>query len=270
MFYAMDWFLQKSCSSAFCSGCWTCIAYNVLCQFPEMLQVIFGPLKIPFPCYLFVFTKNVVCIQYIVLLTAVAAAKYVFIFIRKNSLGQYDDFWCFFTNVAILIHSLIFQFVFLFLPGRKPFIYYQCASPEESVSGMALLNVQLIIVYVLSLAVYIMVHVRIKLYQLQFLRADCPTERQRLEKITKSTLSSFFTLSSVLVLFTAGVSAAVFLNTIDPPKFKMFPYHHLALLNQHALPLAIFGHLVLSYYVSNAKLRDNVHRELKSQLMKLF
>ena len=233
-----------------------------------MLQVIIGPLRIPFLCHMILFIKNVLSIQYLTLLTAISATKYIFIFVRKNTSGQHEDFWCFIINAAALFLSLIFQFAFQFLPGKKPYMFYQCSNPEESVGEPVLQNIQLYLVIVVSLTVFIAVHLRIKLYQLKFLRIDYPAERERIEKITRSTLASFFTMFSVLILFAVGALGSFSLNRIDPPLITKFPYYQLALLHQHFLFLSVTGQLVLSYFVSNAKLRESVYREMKFQLQK--
>ena len=253
--------------TTFFSGCWCFIINNIFSHIPESLQLIIGPLKIPFFCHLILFIKNVLTIQYTALLTATSVAKYIFIFVRKNSLGRHEDFWCFFVNAATLGLSFIFQFTFQFLPGRKPYMLYQCISSGESVGGTAILNVQLYLVLAASLTVFITVHIQIKLYQLKSLRTVFPSEREHIEKFTKSTLAGLFTLLSFLALFGVGALASVILNNIDQPLLTRFPYYQLALMHQHFLLLALTSEHVLSYYVTNAKLRDNVFRELKSILL---
>ena len=255
-------------TSISCQGCWCLIAHTFLSQLPEALQVIFGPIKIPFICHLLLFTKNIISIQYMSLLMAISLAKYMFIFIHKNYSGRFEDFWCFFTNAATLILSLIFQFAIQFLPGRKSYLFYQCSSPAESVHGPVLLNIQLYLVYIVCLIVLLTVQIRIKFYQLQFMGATFPAEGEEIERIAKSTLASFFTIFSILTLFGIGASSSLVLSHIDPPLIQRFPYYQLALLHQHILLLVITGQPVLSYFMFNARLRENVFRELKSVMVR--
>jgi len=161
-------------------------------------------------------------------------------------------------------HCLTFQLFFQFLPGKKSYLYYKCASPDETISGTPMQNVQSYLVFAMSFIVYVFVHGRIKFYQVQVLRTDFQIEGHQ---ITKSTLASFITLSSVILLFSAGVFLGTFLNSLDPTMIGRSPYYQLALVHQHIFFLVIVGQLVLSYFISNVKLRENIYRELKSQLL---
>ena len=108
------------------STCWSSVFYNLLAQIPEAALGVFGPFHENF-CFFHIVVKNTILSQFVVLLTGISVLKYIYIFISKNPSGQSDDFICFFTNLACCLNSLMYQFVFHFLPGTNSHPYYYCS-----------------------------------------------------------------------------------------------------------------------------------------------
>jgi hypothetical protein len=77
-------------------------------------------------CYLDLFFKPGIILTYIMFLDAILVVRYIFIFHTKNPTANQDDFWNCFLCIWMTSISIIYQFVFILLPGNNPNFFYIC------------------------------------------------------------------------------------------------------------------------------------------------
>lgn len=146
------------------STCWCCAISNTFCLLLEVALTVLGPFSVTF-CFLHTLSKNIILILYIVNLTAIAIVRYVYIFVKNSPTGNYDDFICFFVNLATFVNAAIWQITHQITNGYNRHTYYICSGtlPDSAVENK--MNYSLTLLMALSPMVFIFVIVKIKLYK---------------------------------------------------------------------------------------------------------
>lgn len=146
------------------STCWCCAISNIFSSLPEVVLTILGPFSVTF-CFIHTFSKNIIFILYIVNLTSIAIVRYVYIFVKISPTGHYDDFICFFVNLATFANAAVWQITHQMTNGYNRHTYYICCGtlPDSAVENK--MNYSLNLLMALCPMVFIFVIVKIKLYK---------------------------------------------------------------------------------------------------------
>ena len=110
-------------------------------------------------------------IHFTLLVSAISIVKYVYIFVKKNPSWQNDDFWCFFVNLNSAFLAGLSQVTFQFLPGRNPYIFYICSGQISDPNKPVKVNFPLQCSFLITILIYSVVLVKIKLYNSKILRS---------------------------------------------------------------------------------------------------
>ena len=255
------------------SACWTGIAYNIINQIPEVIVAFGFPLGRLFCTFCLMF-NCVLIIHYSSLAGSISIVRYLYIFEYKNPTGRYDEFWCIFVNIVILVIAFVSQFVFQFLPGKNPYYYYVClgVNPEQDLK--AKVNLLLQINLVVCFFIYLYVAIKIKYFnykfesnkvspQLTISSIDTSFQFSTVRHNLKNTLSDFTSLAATLVTLLPIISLAFILNPTSGPQLMTFPYYFFVQFHIHVCPFLFTCSLTLSHFMSNKKLREVTFRELK-------
>jgi hypothetical protein len=210
--------------------------------------------------------------------SAISIVKYIYIFVLKNPSGQNDDFWCFFVNFLFALLAGLSQVAFQFLPGRNPYIFYVCSGQMSDPSMPAKMNFPLQGSFLLTVVIYSVVLVKIKLYNIKVLRSAvvAPTTGNnclvpaKVGPHMKNTLANFVTLACILITVGPVVGISSVLNGVSPDKLGSDPYYQWVQFHQHICPFLCTGLLTASYYISNRKMRETIYREVKELLLHCF
>ena len=213
-------------------------------------------------------------IQFTLLVSAISIVKYVYIFVQKNPSGQHDDFWCFFVNLNIAFLAALSQVTFQFLPGRNPYIFYVCSGQISDPDKPAKVNYPLQCSFIITIVIYSVVLVKIKLYNSKSLRsaAVAPINGNhsfapaKMGPQIKNALANFATLACILMTVAPIVAISAILNGVQPDKLGSDPYYQWVQFHQHIFPFLCTGLLTASYYISHQKMRETMYREIKSLL----
>ena len=246
----------------FVSACWTGIAYNTFIQIPEVIIAFGYPLGRLF-CTSTLIAKNVCMMHFASIACSISVVRYLYIFVYRNSNGRFDEFWCSFVNKLILQLAFLSEFVFQFLPGRNPYYYYVCLgkNPEQGLKPK--LNFGLQINLVACFFLYLFVVIKIKHYNYKFMKVNVITS----STIEKAKLSEFITSAITLVTMLVVLTVSIILNGTPGHKLITYPYFYLVQFHLHGCPFLFSFLLTLSHLLSNKKLREGIHRELKQKIV---
>ena len=207
-------------------------------------------------------------------MSAISIVKYIYVFVQKNPAGQNDDFWCFFVNLVITILTGLSQMTFQFLPGRNPYMFYVCSGKMSDPSKQAKLNYPLHFTFFITLVIYSVVLVKIKLYNSKILKsaAVAPIVGSHClapSPHVKDALANFVTMASVLIAIAPILGISTVLNGLSPDQLGSYPYYQYVQFHLHICPFLCTGLVTISYYISHRKMRETIYREFKS-LLHLF
>ena len=149
------------------------------------------------------------------------------------------------------------------MPGKNPNIYYLCTDLQAS--GKAKLNLHIWLSYSLVILIYVLVHIKIKIYSLKHLNTDFPSDANG-GHLVRSALSSFVSITLVLGTVALGVCIHILLNQTELSELKKSPYDVLVLIYRHAVPFAATTQFVFSYFIYNEKLRAAAIKQAKKCL----
>ena len=236
------------------------VLYLVLVQVPDVLLAIGGPLPFPVLCHLHLLLKNFLAIMYVLEAVAISVTKYVYIFIFKNPSGKNDDIWCFVYNLTGGFLTLLYQAIFLLLPGKNPYLYYICCNEDPRQQGKTKVNVALQVTLGLSLLVYIFVVIKINLYR----QKHFSSEDQNLKEKMKDIIHKFVYVALSLTLMTlVGVVSAV-LNATDPENLSKTMFYNLIQFHLHWIPFFNSIIILSGSYGDSKKLRLSFKRDFLS------
>jgi hypothetical protein len=175
VYYSFYWY-NINCSNkerslinhlALCSVLCT-VPYNLLFSPAEIIIALFQPLD-PWLCGFYIVGRNIISCHFMCLLGSISIVKYVYIFIYKNPVGAYDDFWCFFINSAILLWQVTFQTSMYIKDSKRPYLYYICTNSLPSdIPQNSSFNYPLNGSFLLTILVYICVEFKVKMYKRQW------------------------------------------------------------------------------------------------------
>ena len=235
--------------------CWNSIIWHSTVQMTSVIRHIYGPLNNDL-CLVTLFTRRTLVTNILLLLNAISALRYLFIFKLKNVSAFPDDFWFRFVSRWIICFSILLQSVNAFLPGQKPIFTKICAGhPPEQSPGVpsSMYGVEIPTAFL-----QILVLTRIKLYK----RRNRGNEVNHVNDLdNKSIMSTASSMLLIILVFTAfGISIAG--SVMPPQKLIVFPFsvlfHYSGLLFPCLLTLIFVSFL----YAKNPHMKSCVSREL--------
>jgi hypothetical protein len=252
------------------AGCWTALVYNILAQTIEVIIAFKGAVG-PLFCYLHLLLKNVLTIQYTWQATTMIIIKYLYIYVLKNPSGRNDDFWCFFINILIMSLATLSQIIFLFLPGKNPYIYYTCSGENPTFVGQTKINYPFQFSLIILFIVYMLVWLKNRICSSN---EGIPTISNQIDpknnhlpstlgNILKTMLASYATLATTVIAVLPLVFTTLILNGTATEKLSFYPYYHLIQFHSHICPFMCTGLLVISYFLSHKKLRTIACKKLR-------
>ena len=285
LFYSIIWYEKSGSGSGtkrtlinqlVSSGCWVAIVFNVSVQIPEIILSLNGPFNECF-CRFHLFIKYVLALYYILILLAISIIKYLYIFVLKSPTDLNDAFWIFFINLITVTHASIWQFVYQFLPGRNAYFYYLCVGELPSNSETVKFNYFLSFSLILTISIYIIVLIKMKLYEM---KDPIPTVSLEVsgggnhlpslisQIIKNSQLANLSTIALGLSLLLPCLALLNVLNYADPKKLDIPPYKYLVNVYQHFQPAILHAFILLSYFKGQRDMRKTIGNEFR-RLIKL-
>ena len=250
------------------SVCQCCLLIILVIIF-EICLGLFGPCANSFICFFYTVVKNVMVVQFTAQFAAISIAKYKYIFVHKNPIGNYDGFWCFYFNLNIGLLNFISQFVYQTIPGKKSYLYYICSDKNPLPTDQRKINYFYQFVFIATVTIYFIVECKVKFFKQNDLVVPFTATNNAsnwLAKTLRSSLANVLILALILLSLASASALSIVLNNIEPEKLTLSPYYHLVQVHIHLLPLTCGVFLAGTFYVNNVKLRQAVYREGKSWL----
>ena len=152
--------------------------------------------------------------------------------------------------------------------------YLRCKYPEISLEVNKIQiksNWTAIALILFSIAIHILLTVRIKLYKqklqksVQILQKSEQAKQNTLFEIDSKTIVNFSKTSfTMLICASSVVFLAAFVNRIDPNKMNEFPNNMIIFLYNCIIPCSTTSVLLLVYYIGNLTLWKSISREIQS------
>ena len=256
------------------SSCCVVIFLNLFVYTFEIGTSLLGSANLTV-CRVELFLKNTLIIHYTLLLMAVSVTKYLYIFVIKSPGGLNDSFWHFYINAAVALFASTSQFVYQQLPGRNAYHFYTCSGTLPDKTQPIKFNYFLTFSFLSTLAVYIVVLVKIKLYDLkdpiptislEVALSSELTASNKFYAVLNNSLASFTTLATSLTIALPFIGLLNVLNATDPMKLGTFPYNHLIDFYQQVLPAILHGTILILYFKNQPHMRKTVSNKLRSIL----
>jgi len=239
------------------------ITYLILVQVPDIFRYIFGPLNENF-CFWHYILKSAFSLQHILILDAISIIRYTFIFRMKNPTLFQDAFWIFFIMTSIFIFSVTSQFVFTFLPGRQPLVYYMCSGidPRSNLATPKRVNPVMIIFQLGSLILHFFVNVKIEIFRQKDPKNISTANKQKRDNEFVRNL--YFNFSVVICLVAMALTTRK-VNSFPDVEANLFP-KHLYVNIYHLVNPVLFGNFAATvYFVKHNELRTFLYRKLQQQ-----
>lgn len=240
--------------------CWNILLFFLAAQMITVVRYIYGPLHSSL-CSFALFTKRYTLTSALVFLNAISIVRYIFIFWLKNVLVFHDDFWFRFLVLWTQFFSLLFQLVFMLLPGKKPFGFNFC-------TGMASVNsseVPLTFYYgieIPTVLLQIAIFARIKFYNITLAGSITDIDKK---SIINSTINFTF-VSLIFILYGFSLIG----NLLPVEKIIIFPYYLLFHFTVLIVPCIVILIFVVFLYVKNPDMKTCVKRELNDLFLKII
>jgi len=173
MYYSVYWY-YRNCSNKeqsllhylAMSSCLCGLAYNVFQSPLDLLISCFQPLNETI-CSWCIISRNIIAGHFLCVLGTLYIVKYVYIFIYKIPVGAYNEFWCFFINIAILLWQFVFQFADFITMPKKYMTFCICANSLPEHWGQSGLKLPLQGSFLMSAISYTVVELRIQHFKRQ-------------------------------------------------------------------------------------------------------
>ena len=269
--YAIIWYErfgtnqnQTLINQFYISACWIAIWHNILLQIPEVV-VSFGFSMGQLFCKSSLILKNTIVMCFASHATAISVVKYLYIFVFKNPSDKHDSFWCFYVNSIVFFLAFLSQFVFYFLPGKNPYMFYHCSRTTPPQGLKTKFNFIFYITLLVSFVVYAFVILRIVSYKLKISKSDAANMAHNFKSNLSNVKQSLSNLKYQAICFLSVlplVTGSYILNLVPNEKLNIFPYNYFVQIHLHFCPFFICLDFVVSHFMSDKKLRDFMYREV--------
>ena len=247
------------------SVCWSFFGWMLLAQIPDMIRYFSRPFSESF-CFIILTIKATIAMQVILFFDTINIARYAFVFWLKNPLNFRDDFWSTFLNLWIVSCSFVSQFVYVFLPGQQPLIFYLCSGSFEAKSYYKLpkkINWSALIIQVLSIFLHFYVNIRVKMHK----KKHQVTSFQQQEILSREYQNITDIVTTACNVTLMGLSSIIVFsfNRIAPEQANLYPYYLIVYLFHLVVPFIISNSISLMYYIRQPQMRKTLLRELNNQ-----
>jgi hypothetical protein len=240
--------------------CAVSIFYIVFPQSIDFLRYFYGP----YPhllCYFNLFIKNILVVMSLFFFTFITLSRYVSIFILKNPLGYYEDFWSRFICLWVTLAATLSQSTVDLLPGKPPINYVVCTGKNPALDTnketKVIRNYVMISGCLLVSIVYIFVQIKIKLYELKRKPVASNVGGQE-----KKPLTDFLIIVIYIIFITLHVILVLNSQTLVNTKLDVFPNYIYLYYIQLCFSPNFNIMLTALYFARNRQLRDTLVREI--------
>lgn len=248
-------------SKLFRSACASGLEWFAICQSVDTIRFFYGPLP-DFFCLVHVTFKNVVFMQIFLFYSMATVFRWIIIFKVKNLQGFNDDFWAQFTDLWVVVVSVLFQTVFILLPGRQPINYYICSGRPPEMNLAPKFNPTVSFLPLLSILVQIAVQSRIYFYKREVQMG--PKSAFPLKDL-KNMGQDSITLFSSRLLNVSAISLTSFaiakVNSLQPEVLRVYPSSMYIYLLYFVAP-SIVGLCAFIYVILNQSMRRSIFTEI--------
>jgi hypothetical protein len=241
--------------------CVVSIVYIIFPQSMDFLRFFHGP----FPhllCYFNLFIKNTLVLMTLFFFTFITLSRYVSIFILKNPLGYYEDFWSRFICLWVTLAATLIQSTVDILPGKHPMNYVVCTGKNPALDTnketKVIRNYVMISGCLLVSIVYIFVQIKIKLYELKRKPVASNVGGQE-----KKPLTDFLIVVIYIIFITLHVILVLNSQTLVNAKLDVFPNYLYLYYIQLCFSPNFNIMLTALYFARNRQLRDSLFREIQ-------
>ena len=272
LFYGIAWYEQYGSdhrrtliNKLVSSQCWAVIQYFLLSQSADVLDYIVGALSEQVCLFQLIF-KNALKTQVLLFIDMGLFIQYLFIFWLKNPAGINDDFWSLFLTMWIAGFSYIFYFVYFLLPGRKPPSFYICGNVDPKhdwtfpVSSSGHFEI-------FSLIFCLIVKLKVLYFKERFLNLNNQHDFQKnfaINDLQKTSLTSYFTNLSMLIVYLSFVVIAVKLSKLYPLEVNEYPNYIYLYFLQLVFPNLIGFTIAGILYGKNYSIKETIMVEVNN------
>ena len=249
------------------SQCWAFIQYYSVLQTIETITFMVGGLP-SFICFGQVMMKNSYKTQFLLFFDSSIFVQYLFIFWVKNPAAVNDDFWSYFVSMWIAGFSLIFNFAKFYTAHTQPISYYICngAMPDLDWSLPSHFGAHIEVFTTLTIVL-----IKLKIHYFRSHQVEHAMTKRNiflknfsLEVINKSSISSFTTNLTGLLIMSTFLFVGLKLNTIKPHQLIEYPNYLYVYFIQLILPNFVGFIFVYLFYSKNSAMRESIISELKN------
>ena len=247
------------------------ILLNISSQPLAFLIFAYGPLP-EAVCYVDLVLRTSLTVIIILLLDAICAVRYIFIFHLKNPTATQHGFWTFFISCWVFAFSFSVHFVFALLPGNNPNFFYFCLGkfPASHSLQKTKINWSIIVIALFTILAHIFVGIKYLHFKYREKKGVIPSISAQhavtCTLVNKSSLGSFTTNSCGIMLIIMVSTTAQKLNLIDKNKVDDLSEHIWAYLFFLYSPVLVQCASVLALLTRNANLLKHVKDKVKSTL----
>ena len=243
------------------SVCWTGIEFYVIVWPIDITRYVFGPLP-EGVCLFQLMLKNVINMQTVLFCDAVSVARYLFIFYIKNPSAFQDEFWHTFINIWVVSCGLLSQFVFVYLPGHQPLIFFLCSGQNPLSDGTAITvkkNYVFSISLILSIILQVSVAAKLVTHRMKL---DSKTTYAYIDNFRKENSFDILMCSAFLFLALIYGYLVFSIQTVEPALINAYPNYLFVYGLHFGFPLIGCTTLTLFFYTKNKHLTLTLWEEL--------
>jgi len=234
--------------------CWSCIVFICVSDTLEIALTTLGPFSTDCLCHFQIIFKNVLIIQYALIIGTMSGVKYWYVFVLKNPVGQHDDFWSLYLNSLFFLIASLSQIVFQMLPGKSPYVFYVCSRKFPTPNSTQKINFPKYLAIGISIITYLFVQGRIK-----FFLSKNPLTAWKMESNLRNTVkTTLANLSNLIVGLISLFPTIIIANTLNNIPFEQFSHPIVLLLidfQSFIMPPLCLLIVFFAYFSNHKKLK---------------
>ena len=247
------------------SQCWAFIQYYSVLQIIETITFIVGGSP-SFVCFGQVMMKNSYKTQFLLFYYSFIIVQYLFIFWVKNPAAVNDDFWSHFVSMWIFGFSILFNFAKFYSASTQTISFYICngAMPDPDWSSPSHYGGHMEVFILLT-----MILMKLKIHYFRSLQVEHSMTKRgiflksfSLEFINRSSITSFSTNLSGLLIISISMFVFIKLNEMKPHQLNEFPNYIFFYFLNLIMPIFFGCTLAGLFYSKNSSMRESVMSEL--------
>ena len=255
---------------------WTAIIWNLAVQPLAIYRFIFGPVHPEFICRVNSILRNALPMHGLLLLDAIMAVKYAFLFHTKNPTAVQDDFWNIFLNIWTFAFTSISQIIYILSPGQTAQNFFICIGKHPTTEEWPFpkKNYPVVVVLVVSALIYLFVGIR-NLHYKYCVNSDNKNSSNAGISIfnlplNTQTLVSFTTHGVVILLLSSCFLVLVKVNNMTFEMLSSFPnYFWFYILHLYSTSSTVAA-TVIVYFIKSNTIYNHVKMECTEILTTMF